>query len=85
MTLKVEITHKAHKDLRNISTKYRERILDNLENLGESPFSGDVKKVKGMKGIYRRRVGDYRIFFSMDKSRETVTVYNISHRGKAYR
>jgi mRNA-degrading endonuclease RelE of RelBE toxin-antitoxin system len=48
------------------------------------PFAGDVKPVKPLRGMFRRRVGYYRIIFTVDFERSTVVVFVISPRERAY-
>jgi mRNA-degrading endonuclease RelE of RelBE toxin-antitoxin system len=40
----------------------------------QNPFSGDVLKLEGSNGRWRRRVGSYRIFFAIDSNTGTVAV-----------
>jgi mRNA-degrading endonuclease RelE of RelBE toxin-antitoxin system len=47
-----------------------------------------VKALKGeeWRGVFRRRIGDYRLLFTVDRSRETFVLHQISLRsGKTYR
>jgi mRNA-degrading endonuclease RelE of RelBE toxin-antitoxin system len=44
------------------------------------PFSGDVLKLEGEGNRWRRRVGNYRIFFSVDMTARTVDVTGIVRR-----
>ncbi|MGB9660120.1 MAG: type II toxin-antitoxin system RelE family toxin [Nitrososphaerales archaeon] len=46
-----------------MQNKDRERILEAIKNMELNPFSGDVKPIRTLKGVFRRRVGDYRIAF----------------------
>jgi mRNA interferase RelE/StbE len=50
----------------------------------EDPFAGDVKPVKGLNGVFRRRVGDYRVIFTVSFEENTVVMLRISPRAKAY-
>lgn len=49
-----------------------------------NPFSGDVKPVKGFKGVFRRRIGDYRIIFTVSFEESILVILRISPREKAY-
>jgi mRNA-degrading endonuclease RelE of RelBE toxin-antitoxin system len=56
--------------------------------MASDPFQGDVKALQGAewKGVFRRRIGDYRLFFTADHTQNTVIVQQISLRsGKTYR
>jgi mRNA interferase RelE/StbE len=48
------------------------------------PFVGDVKPIKGVRGLFRKRVGDYRIAFTLDFEKDEVAVLRIGHRSKFY-
>jgi len=48
--------------------------------MAHDPFSGDVLKLEGEGNRWRRRVGSYRIFFSVDGAARTVPVSAIVRR-----
>jgi mRNA-degrading endonuclease RelE of RelBE toxin-antitoxin system len=48
--------------------------------MAKDPFSGDVLKLAGEEGRWRRRVGSYRIFFRLDAGRKMVWVSAIVRR-----
>lgn len=50
----------------------------------DDPFEGDVKPLKGIHGVYRRRVGNYRIAFSVNFTENEVLVIKIGKRGGLY-
>lgn len=50
----------------------------------EDPFSGDIKPIKGLKGIFRKRVGRYRIGFTVDFEKGTVVILKVGTREKFY-
>jgi mRNA-degrading endonuclease RelE of RelBE toxin-antitoxin system len=53
--------------------------------MARDPFSGDIKALQGeWKGFYRRRVGDFRIIFSVDVEIKVVSIESIIDRKDAY-
>ena len=77
--------HKQVKsDVKGIPKKMMERILEVLDKLEEDPFSVPYEILKGYRRMYRVRVGDYRVVFSVNFSERTVTIFGILHREKAY-
>jgi mRNA-degrading endonuclease RelE of RelBE toxin-antitoxin system len=42
--------------------------------MAEDPFAGDVLKLEGKGNRWRRRVGNYRIFFTVRAAAKTVEV-----------
>mgnify|MGYP001605529982 FL=1 len=72
--------------LRKVKRKDRERLLAVLQALR----SGDIKEmnVKWLTNsqLYRIRVGDFRITFSIDRQRKTVVIESVRRRNeKTYR
>ena len=79
----------AEKKLYSLEQHTAERIAKKIEYYSKTgdPLS-EAKSLSGiMKGLYRYRVGDYRIIFSID-SKATIsilTILDIAHRKDIYR
>jgi mRNA interferase RelE/StbE len=63
----------------------QERISLGLKGLLEIPPAGDIKPMKGYKGLYRLRVGTYRILFEIDHMERIVYILAIDSRGNIYK
>jgi mRNA interferase RelE/StbE len=72
----------ARADLRRLDRETAMRILLTLTRYGETG-EGDVKMLTDRDGLYRLRVGKWRLFFDMD-SPNTVRIHGIDNRGQAY-
>ena len=81
---KVILHNKAAKNLRDLPSRARGRIIACLKEMEVDPFTGDIKPVKPLSGMFRRRVGDYRIIFTVDFERSAVVALIISPRERAY-
>ena len=57
------LSKKALKNLKKIPFPDQRRIFDVLESMKLEPFSGDAKPIQGEENLYRRRIGNYRIYF----------------------
>lgn len=79
---KVEFSRNAAKDYKKLPKNYKVLIDLALSRLAEG-FVADVKPVQGEKGIYRLRVGKYRILFTIVK--RTVLIIRIRTRGDVYK
>ena len=57
----------AEKQLAKLSAQTALRILKGCERLNTKPFPDDkhVKKLKGYHALYRLRIGDYRVVFTI--------------------
>lgn len=82
--LKVNINKKALKELNSLPDDIRSKILDVCTSMSVDPFEGDVKPLKGIAGVFRRRVGNYRIAFSVNFNESEVVILKIGKRGKFY-
>jgi mRNA interferase RelE/StbE len=81
----VFIEAKAQKQFKKIPVRDQTRIakvLHMLENEGLSARL-DIKKLRGYQKHFRIRLGSYRIRFELSID-QTIVVYSISQREKAY-
>ncbi|MCP8308370.1 MAG: type II toxin-antitoxin system RelE/ParE family toxin [archaeon] len=81
---KVILHRKAISEIRSLPDKDKERILDAIKNMESNPFSGDVKPIRALRGVFRRRIGDYRIAFTINFEASEVIVLKVSKREKFY-
>jgi mRNA interferase RelE/StbE len=72
----------ARADLRKLDRETAMRILLTLTRYGDTG-EGDVKMLTDRDGLYRLRVGKWRIFFDLD-SPSTVRIHGVDNRGQAY-
>lgn len=61
------------------------RIERAIEALAENPRPHGVKKLQGPQGLYRIRVGDYRVIYEIADRVLIVTVVRVGHRREVYR
>ena len=77
---------KVKADLAAIAKPAAARIIAKVkEHLTQDP-SGSGKPLKGLfKGLYRLRVGAYRVIYAVDHVERRVLVLHVQHRKDAYR
>ncbi len=83
-----EFTEVAGEDLRRLPQAIQKRVARVVAQMATDPFQANVKALKGeeWKGVFRRRIGDYRLLFTADHAKRTVIIHQISLRsGKTYR
>ncbi len=81
---KIELRRKAQRSLDKLPKGDFDAILDAVKGLANSPRPKGVEKIKSA-GLWRLRQGDYRIVYSVDDGKKTVTVLRIGHRREIYR
>lgn len=84
--MKVVFRRAAEKSLDRIPADRRRQIVDRIERLSAAPRSQvlDIRPLAGKSGLFRLRVGDYRVLFSVDEAAATVTIELIRTRGDVY-
>lgn len=80
---KVEFTESAVKQLKKLDKQtvrvIKNWVIKNLVNTPDPRLHG--KALKGnLKGIWRYRVGDYRLFASIEEDIITIRIFEIGHR-----
>lgn len=66
MSWAAELSRSAERQLARLPQRFQERIAQAIDDLEVDPFAGDVRPLRGRhQGRYRKRVGRYRIIFSL--------------------
>jgi mRNA interferase RelE/StbE len=81
----ISFARSARNELERISSDFAERILAKIETLAGNPRPSGVIKLYGQKNLWRMRVGDYRVVYSIDDFSKTIDVSVIRHRRDVYR
>jgi mRNA interferase RelE/StbE len=81
----VQFTPAAAKALAGLDRGAQRRILAKVEGLASNPRPAGVKALQGEEGIYRLRVGDYRILYAVRDRELVVLVVDVGHRREIYR
>ena len=81
----VVLSPKAEKQLDELPRPMQRRITEAIEGLESNPRPHGVKKLEGADDLWRIRVGDYRIVYTIKDDRLVVLVVKIGHRREIYR
>ncbi len=81
---KLRFSPRADRELRVLSTRAPKhdvgQLLRAIDNLTIEPRPHGVKKIKGIDGFYRIRVGNYRVVYKIDDSEKIVLISRILKR-----
>jgi mRNA interferase RelE/StbE len=80
----VVLTQTAEKELYRLPIRVIEKIISVLKSLEENPRPSGCKKLKGYKNLWRIRVGNYRLIYSIEEVIMLVDVREIGHRKDIY-
>lgn len=83
---KLEFKEEAVDDLDRLSNQLRLRVIGRLEwlvanfdQIAPLPLSGP------WKGLFKLRIGDWRVIYGVNFSRKIISVYYIDRRDKIYK
>jgi mRNA interferase RelE/StbE len=85
---RVEFDREAARDLRKLDVQAQRQILRYLREriaTDENPRRFGHNLTRDLKGLWRYRVGNYRIVASIEDDRFVVLVVTIGHRRDVYR
>jgi len=85
LSYQIIIRKKAFKELEILPKKTTEKITQAIDSLSENPRPTGCKKLKGEEEyLWRIRVGDYRIIYSIEDSIKIIDIRRIGHRRDIY-
>ncbi len=73
------------RDLRGLDRQIIPIVVGKALALENNPRPTQSKKLRGTDNEYCLRVGDYRIFYTIDDAEKRITIYHVAHRREAYR
>lgn len=79
---RIVLDRDAAKALRRLGRRDRERLAAAMAKL---PQQGDIRELLGSAGLYRLRVGTWRVIFRVGAEDDLVQVVAIRPRGSAYK
>ncbi len=85
MIYTINLTKSAARDYKEIKEPYRTNITKHIESLKQQGLNNtNIKMLTGeFAGMYRLRVGNYRIIFEIDD--KFITIIAILHRKEVYK
>jgi mRNA interferase RelE/StbE len=82
----ITIALSAAKEYRNLPHQTMKKIRAAIDSLALEPRpQGKSKKLRASGSLWRIRVGDYRVVYTVDDKKKLVDVIHIRHRKDAYR
>ena len=82
----IEVTPAADRDLdgfkRRIQRRDFERLRDAIRGLSSEPRPQGVTKLRGAEGVYRIRVGPYRVVYDIHDDQVLVVILMVARRSE---
>ena len=82
----LDFTPGAKADLARLDIPIAQRILKKLKELAENFNEVKQQALTGeWQGIFKLRVGDFRILYTFDRTKREIVVHFIRHRSEVYK
>jgi mRNA interferase RelE/StbE len=82
----VRFTAPAHDQLARLDKPVAQQLLRKLHWLAENFEETVHLPLKGnLKGIYKLRVGDYRLLYTIEEGKDQIVVHFAAHRREVYK
>ena len=83
--LRVEISRTAERQLKKLLKADQARVVRTILALADDPLPRGSRKLSGYDDVFRVRTGQYRVLYSVSKSKLIVVVLKVGHRKDVYR
>ena len=80
----VKITSRAESELKRLDRSVKNRVVTAILALASDPRPPGCLKVRSAEGVWRIRVGDWRIGHEIDDRLQEVVVIRVGHRSEFY-
>jgi mRNA interferase RelE/StbE len=82
---RLELAKSAERDWARLPAAIQERVTKAIDRLAANPRPPGIKKLQGSLNLWRIRVGDFRVIYSIDDQERVVDISHIRNRRDAYR
>lgn len=76
---------RAVKELTKLDKPIARRILKAVDALRDQPRPSGARQLVGFPGLWRIRVGDYRVVYTIKDAELVVLALRVAHRSEVYR
>ena len=81
----IYIKRSAEKELAKLSLPILEKCYKLFNDLSFNPRPVGNKKLVGLKNLYRLKLNDYRIIYSIEDAQLVINILKIGHRKNVYK
>ncbi|MBC1196450.1 MAG: type II toxin-antitoxin system RelE/ParE family toxin [Microcystis viridis Mv_BB_P_19951000_S69] len=82
---RIQFKTSAAKEFKKLPPSVKQRVGESLDQLQQDPRPSGVVKLQGEDQLYRVRVGDYRIVYTIDDHDKIIKITRIRHRQDVYK
>ena len=85
MAYRVSLKASADKSLDKLPKSIQSRVIKKAISLADNPRPPGAVKLAGASGLWRIRVGEYRMVYLIDDRQKIVDIRIVAHRREVYR
>ena len=82
---RIELKPSVVRELSGLQIRDRRRVARAIDFLAADPRPRGVEKLQGSDDLWRIRVGDFRVIYTVQNARLLVLVLRVGHRKDIYR
>ena len=80
----ITFARSARKELQSLNAALIRRIFPKIETLAKEPRLKGCRKLRGEMNLWRIRIGEYRVIYSIYDDRKEVDIIAVRHQSAAY-
>lgn len=84
MAYRISFKPAAERQLRRLPRQVQVRLIERIDELAGNPYPSGVKKLKAKVDLFRIRVGDYRIIYTVQGDKFVVLIVRVGDRRDIY-
>ena len=85
MTFRIVFSRAVEKDLARISNQSTlRRLIRAIEDLADNPHPPGARKLRSATSVWRIRLGDWRVCYTIEDERLLILVLTAARRGNVY-
>lgn len=81
----ITFARSARRELEALETRLVARVWARIQALADQPRPPGCRRLQGEEGLWRIRVGDYRVLYEIKDAMRVVDIAAVRHRRDAYR
>jgi mRNA interferase RelE/StbE len=85
MNYQITFSRSARKELQKLEENLLHKIFSKIQMLGDNPKPSGCRKLQSYENLWRIRIGDYRVLYSIEENEKIIDIVAVRHRKEAYK
>ena len=84
MSFSIKFTHAASRQFENLPHRVQKIIAEAINSLADNPHPNQCRKIKGIKNLWRLKIGNYRVIYTIRETLLLVIIVRVANRKEVY-